>query len=111
MWLVTEHGFFNIVQSDGDEHDQLLTVKARRKDDLAIFADRIPSAKIEESDTADYRFRLKGPRELVSMVVNDMVEEIDYPRFKGRIAVVQRDRLPLYTAVWETLYHLQEVNP
>lgn len=50
MWLVTENGFFNIVQSDDDADKGLLTIKGRvhpiagtlaytRKDAISFFTD------------------------------------------------------------------------
>lgn len=109
MWLVTQHGFFNIVESDDDGDKGLLTVKARRREDLLEFqylmsAGRFP---IEESSAADYRFRIKAPRPLIEKAVGRMAELVDYPKFKPRAQEKHPDRSAIYFRVWNTLCSLQ----
>ncbi len=128
MWLVTQHGFFNIIQYDEDEPEDILTIKARRRVDLEslkatlmIFNewdDLIDGIKaedrytIETSDAADYRYRMKVRRKDVVELVKDMVDNIDYPKFKGRIMALpeQRDRHDIYLQVWDQLHLLQETE-
>lgn len=114
MWLVTQHGFFNIIQYDEDKEKDLLTIKARRRKDLVglstVFG--LANPRIEVSDAADYRYRLKEDRETVMDIVSSMVGKIDYPKFKSRILALpdQRDRHGIYLRVWETLMDLQDTE-
>lgn len=112
MWIVSQHGFYNIVQYEDDIAQDILTVKARREGDLVAFQTFLPetvvaTTEIETSDEADYRYRLKAPKDAVVNAVADMVDLINYSKTKGRIALVQPDRLLIYTQVWSDLYDLQ----
>jgi hypothetical protein len=110
MWLVTQHGFFNIVQSDDDAKKELLTIKARRREDLDAFGSIVPgsSGVIQESEVNDYRFRMKIPRECAVAAIAEMVGIIDYPKTKGRLAHTHPDRTSTYLTTWFNLLDLQD---
>lgn len=115
MWIVTQHGFFNIIQYPEDRADDLLTIKARRRVDLIGVKERYEDAisrEIEISDKADYRYRLKVPRKIAAHMIRATVMEIDYPKFKSRIMATpsQRDRHDIYLQVWDILHQLQETE-
>jgi hypothetical protein len=113
MWLVTQHGFFNIIQYEEDKPKDILTIKARRWTDLKrLKEDYHLKGTIEISDAADYRYRLKVIRPTVGMIVQSMVHQIDYPKFKSRIIALpeQRDRHGIYLRVWEQLFDLQDTE-
>jgi hypothetical protein len=106
MWLVTQHGFFNIVHSDSDS-DDILTMKARRKEDLVNLKKFILFKKIDESKSADYQFRAKARRIDIEGGIQKIISLIDYPKFKSRIHEVQPDRSDIYMNVWCDLSQLQ----
>jgi len=113
MWLVTKIGFFNIIQYPEDKAKDLLTIKARSRDDLENFNEFLPSlgeGKIEESHEADYRFRIKLPRQDAIYVVHCLVEQIDYKLTKPAIAEKYPERSGIYFSVWDRLYEIQELN-
>lgn len=114
MWLVTQHGFFNIIQYDEDKPD-LLTIKARRREDLVWATDELklmgaPAGPIETYELADYAYRIKAPKDDVMNLVAKMASSVDYDKFKGRIIEVQPDRHAIYLRVWQELYVLQETE-
>ena len=111
MWLVTKIGFFNIIQYDEDKADDLLTIKARSKEDLLNTQKYLPDiVEIEESSEADYRFRLKAPKLAVAGMIAALVEGIDYRLTKPSISKSFPERARLYFNVWDTLYHIQEID-
>ena len=112
MWLVTKIGFFNIIQYPEDIEKNLLTVKARSRKDLENFLVKLNSFSlktgfIEESEQADYRFRIKIPKSLVMETIAILVEEIDYRLTKPAISEDFPDRSGIYFNVWDTLYQIQ----
>ena len=107
MWLMTNFGFFSIVKKEGEEH---LTVRARVKQDLLNLKERyLPSiGAIEESAYADYRYRVRVPREAFAEVLKDIALDIDYPNFKNSVAKKQgKARARVYDDVWHRLMVLQ----
>jgi hypothetical protein len=112
MWIVTKIGFFNIIQQDSDENDEILTIKARSRADLEYVMGRIPviSNAIEESDKADYRFRIKAYRADVMKLIGHLVSEIDYGKTKPAITEKFPERAGTYLNVWDDLYAIQETH-
>lgn len=105
MWIVTKIGFFNIVCQD----KELITVKARSRDDLVKLEDYIPfDLEIEESDAADYKFRRKATRANVAAGIRQLVKEIDYPMTKPAITQWFPERREIYLNVWGDLLRIQE---
>ena len=108
MWLLTNFGFFSVVQKEGET---LLTVRARdRQDLLNLKASCLPSlGEIEESAHSDYRFRARVPREVFADALRQIVLDIDYPNFKNSVAARQgKARARIYGEVWSKLMALQE---
>ena len=111
MWLVTKIGFFNIIQYDEDKERGLLTVKARSRVDLENLKDFVPySSNIEESDTADYRFRIKALRREIRAGFATLINEIDYPKTKPVISADFPERSRIYFGVWDTLCEIQDAE-
>jgi N-methylhydantoinase A/oxoprolinase/acetone carboxylase beta subunit len=113
MWIITEDGFFNIVQYEEDRERDFLTLKARRRADLVaagadIYPAKPPKMYIEESEDADYKFRMKAPRKKVMSYVASYVGTIDYPKTKDALHAAHPDRDKIYLAVWDTLSELQK---
>lgn len=108
MWIVTKIGFFNIVCQDDDEKRERLTIKARSKDDLINVRGYIPfDGEIEESQVTDYRFRVKVLKRSALSLVEQLADEIDYPKTKPALAKKFPERSDIYLRVWDNLYHLQ----
>lgn len=110
MWLITELGFFSIVQKADDRDKGLLTVRSRVRADLeALAATHLPLVgAIEESSHTDYRFRAKARQADVAAAMARLAAGIGYSNFKCRVAHVQgHARADLYHDVWEVLYKLQ----
>ena len=107
MWLMTDFGFFSIVQKEGEQN---LTVRARVKQDLLNLKERyLPGLQaIEETQYADYRYRVRVQREIFAEVLRDIALDIDYPNFKNSVARRQgKARALAYEDVWQRLYGLQ----
>jgi len=107
MWLMTDFGFFSIVQKEGEQN---LTVRARVRQDLLNLKERyLPGLQaIEETQYADYRYRVRVPREVFAEALRDIALDIDYPNFKNSVARRQgKARALAYEDVWQRLYGLQ----
>ena len=107
MWLMTDFGFFSIVQKEGEAN---LTVRARVKQDLQNLKERyLPAVgAIEETEYADYRFRVCVPRQSFAEALREIALDIDYPNFKNSVARRQgKARARAYEDVWQRLYGLQ----
>ncbi|MHB2165616.1 NUDIX hydrolase [Alsobacter sp. R-9] len=110
MWLITDIGFFSIVQKPGDGPKGLLTVRARVRSDLeALVAKHLPAVgPIEESTNTDYRFRVKARQADVAAAMARLAAAIEYSNFKDRVAKTQGPaRAGVYHGVWDLLYTLQ----
>ena len=108
MWLVTQHGFFNVIQYPEDKKKNPLTIKARRKSDLIQIGKLIPLGKIEFSDRADYKYRAKAKRPDVQACMAEMIGKIDYDKTKSRLNEVHPDRSDIYLSTWGVLCELDE---
>lgn len=110
MWIVTPIGFFNIIQYPEDRPKGLLTVKARSKEDLELFNKHLAGGlvEIEESLTADYRFRLKAHHIEVANAIGYMVRDIDYSKTKPAISAMFPERSGIYLDVWDILRAIQD---
>ena len=110
MWLVTENGFFNIVQSDDDADKGLLTIKGRRIEDLEkikMLLGQHVASEIQTSYKNDYHFRIKADAAAVGDLVGHMVKSINYNKTKPRLHRRHPDRAGIYLSVWEELANLQ----
>lgn len=110
MWLVTDIGFFSIVEKPGDAEAGTLTVRARVRADLERLRDLyLPElGPISESGVNDYCFRARAPRADVAAAMSKAVESIQYSNFKSRVRQTQGPkRESLLHDVWHVLYRLQ----
>lgn len=110
MWIVTDRGFFSVV--DKGKPEGCLCIRARVREDLENLC-RLDSLRsyadtIEESALSDYRFRIYPKREDWSEAAADLSEQIDYDNFKSAVARRQgSERAGTYHRVWDILYGLQ----
>jgi hypothetical protein len=100
MWVFTNKAFLSIV-ADYDDPKRLL-VRGRFPDDIKTV---FPEAEVSETPEADYRFRAFLPRRIVAARLADVVNDIDYPNFKGSVG--QHWRHELYMKVWRILFSAQ----
>src|SRR5262245_49930592 len=111
MWLITNFGFFSIVQKPDDSAAGTLTIRARVKKDLEELQARYLSdlGPIEENKGTDYRYRAKALRNSIAVAILEAVRDINYANFKSSVVQQQgAERSHLYEEVWETLHQLQE---
>lgn len=103
MWIFLNNAFVSAV-AHRDKPDALM-VRARLRGDLeAIFPDL--AGQIEQTDRADYRFRVTITRERFAAVLADTARSIDYPNFKDSIADERRH--DAYFRVWSVMRNAQE---
>jgi hypothetical protein len=133
MWIMTNSGFYSIVEKEWDKADRTLTVRARRLSDLERFLDIAWSgagravlearpdhclepgtsvnwnAEIEIDDKADYRYRARVDRQGVSEALLRLVVGIDYDNFKNSVAAKGlSDHAKAYGSVWSAMMKLQD---
>ena len=111
MWLLTEIGFFSIVEKPYDRPRGTLTVRSRAKEDLYELGKKyLPTLnEIAEDERADYRFRATAKRQDVVAAVADITRNIKYPNFKDHIYNNQgSQREEIYSRVWTALKQIQD---
>ena len=113
MWLVTDIGFYSIVQKPWDIKEDTLTVRGRVKDDMNALYKLIPQqdqfTKITHNPMDDYAFRFRASRKAVAKAINKLVTNLKYENFKNQVTKTQgHDRSFLYHEVWDVLYQLQD---
>jgi hypothetical protein len=107
MWLLTNFGYFSIVQKLGDSD---LTVRSRVQADLEALRERyLPSLSPTVKGGGDYPYRAKASHAAVAEAAVEIVRDIHYPNFKNSVAEAQGDdRSGLYHEVWGTLRKLKD---
>jgi len=111
MWLMTQYGFYSIVQHKDDSEKFLVRARVRldldRLKDLAAL-----TTEIVELKDADYRYRIEISRNEMLRVLKLLGDAINYPNFKDRIADLpdQKPRLSQYHDVWATMRGMSETQ-
>jgi 8-oxo-dGTP diphosphatase len=111
MWVLTNFGFFSIVEKPEDKNAGTLTIRARVRSDLLSLRERyLPTmTEINEDKSHDYRFRVRAGREAVAVAMLRAAMDVDYSNFKNSVAKAQgHSREALYHKVWDVLYELQK---
>lgn len=111
MWILTNFGFFSVVQKPGDKAAGLITVRSRVRADLEnLRAQYLPDMGIIEEDAGtDYRYRARVPHQSFAQAAKKIALDVDYPNFKDSVAAQQgHKRAHIYHQVWDTLYNLEE---
>ena len=95
MWIFSRYGFFSIVaaRTGSDANDRIdpgrVMVRARVREHLTAlqdrFADRLGTAVIHESPTADYAYRLFVDKRAWADVLAALAEDVDYDNFKAEV--------------------------
>jgi ADP-ribose pyrophosphatase YjhB (NUDIX family) len=114
MWVITNFGFFSVVQKPDDAAGDTVTIRARVKSDLEALRQKyLPQlGNILQDAGIDYKYRAKALRLDFANALHHIVLNIDYSNFKDSVAKQQGSaRSHLYHNLWEVLYQLQEVPP
>jgi hypothetical protein len=111
MWVFTKDGFYSAVFDKYCQRDELM-IRTRCKDDLCLLSKKLKGyfdeSEIVESEHADYRFRMKVPKQSWAEYLSNSALDIDYANFKDH-AVTAGDglRKDAYYQVWTALYQWQ----
>jgi hypothetical protein len=91
MWLITNFGFFSIVEKSEDKGNDTLTVRARVRADLEELGKRyLPGmGAIVEHGGTDYPYRATASRAELAIAVLHATLDIDYSNFKSSVAKAQ----------------------
>lgn len=131
MWLMTDRGFYSIVEKEWDVEDQTLTVRARRREDIEEFISIVlvraarcslkpsrpelaapDSPFIEYDPDADYAWRIRATREAVTAAIGQLTADIDYSNFKTSVHEKGLDdHHAAYSSVWGVMQRLQHCGP
>ena len=137
MWIMTNEGFYSIVQKPWDREEFTLTVRARRREDIEAFLqmareiitsehhkdlEGIPLARethavnddgegaefIEHDLDSDYAWRIRLKSELVAVVLCRFVGRIQYDNFKNSVSEKgKHEHASCYSKVWSAMMGLQ----
>ena len=110
MWLITNLGFFSIVESPDDEYEEQLTVQSHRREDLDRLRDcAVPRlGPSTESESTEYLFQAKCSREELRAAFSELVGSIDYDNLCDVVKAQQgSQRFHLYFKVEHLLRELQ----
>lgn len=114
MWIVTDCGFFSIVQKPEDAAAGTLTVRAR----VCSHLDRLRELRLpelgptQEHAGSDYPFRAKAPRAAVAKGLASVVEALDYGNVKDACKKRIGDEFASALGkVWSTFNALQPTAP
>lgn len=112
MWLMTDIGFFSIVQKPADQALGRLTIRSRVRSDLEALCKRFGFVDAITEDTGtDYPYRVTAKKADVAAVLAQLATDIDYPNFKDRVKKVQgAARAAAYGDVWSVLYDLENTE-
>ena len=103
MWLMTTRGFSTVVEHR-DDADRLI-IRARCESDIAALAELVAGAPVRLAE-ADYAWRVEATRDEWQAAMRVLVEEIDYPNFKG--AVRDPAHHDAYLRVWGAMLALDD---
>ena len=104
MWIFLNNGYFSIVENSNNPTQ--LIVRARFKHDLeSTFGEH---GEISETPEKNYRFRMILDRSVVSEILKQKIEEIDYGSFRNSINPSDQGRIEAYSKVWKDTYYFQE---
>ena len=89
MWLITNFGFFSIVQKQDDSKLGTLTVRSRVLEDLESLKEQYfkqTMGEIQVNTGTDYKYRAKVPREAMAGAMSQIIKDLNYTNFKNSVA-------------------------
>lgn len=113
MWLYLNDAFVSIVQDRDDPTGNTLLVRARVRGDIERFLAGAgqPPPQVQETRRADYRFRVRVPRQTVACAVADAAQRIGYDNFKASVRGPEPERASrahAYGRCWQAMRDLQD---
>jgi hypothetical protein len=101
MWLMTQHGFYSIVEKNPGEFH----VRARERKDIENLVSRVPlkGATVIDTPDADYACRIIVGKEDVLTIMRFLGETLDYSNFKGKIDRTPDQKHKPYHEVWRVM--------
>ena len=110
MWLMTQRGFFSIVQDP--KNTSQFVVRSRSKRDLWNFCEDLGIDKkwIVETPNRDYPCRVFALKEEVGRWLAFQVGSLTYTNFKDHIHTLpdQKAKLTAYHDIWATMRKTEE---
>jgi hypothetical protein len=105
MWVFLNNAFMSIVQHRAQPRKVM--IRARFRGDLeTVFPDL--ADQVQETPTADYRFRLTVSKARLQKALSYQVARIDYDNFKGSVA--EQWRHDAYMGVWGVMWREQKAR-
>jgi hypothetical protein len=91
MWVITNCGFFSVVEKPDDKRERTLTIRARVRADLENLREGYLPAlgPISEDAGTDYKYRARAPRLALASALSQIALDIDYSNFKDSVAKSQ----------------------
>lgn len=88
MWLLTNFGFFSIVQKPEDIASRSLTIRSRVKGDLETLREKyLPQmGEILKNAGSDYKYRARVSKSDLAIALLQIGLDIDYSNFKNAFA-------------------------
>jgi len=111
MWLITDQGFYSIVQKPGDAPDYL-TVRARVAKDLDNLRTFVPElGRTVTGVGTDYPFRARVSKRALGAGLARMAQSLYYDNFKEQVGRTQGPkRMNVYGQVWANLRQLERLE-
>jgi hypothetical protein len=104
MWIFSVEGFISVVQDRTDPTGETMLVRARMREDIAQFAERV-GAHVRETPNADYPFRCSCSREDFRTWLDNQARWLDYPNFKSAVSVSKKKCRPKLRHARDSAYH------
>lgn len=101
MWLFSETGFVSAVQHR--DHPKSFIVRGRDRKSLEPLA-KFARAKIVETESADYPFRVVVSRKKFGAWVAEQIENLDYTNYKGRMYSTRPEFGNALHNVWDDMH-------
>ena len=114
MWLFTRHGFYSAVIKPDDETNNMVTLRARVKQDLnALREHYMPNlGEIIAGAGNDYPYRARIGREEFAEGMRRVAMDLNYGDFKSTIFAQQGPhRARVYGKLWRDLIELEDIQP
>lgn len=110
MWIMTMDGFYSAVEKPWDREDGHLTVRARCREDIDRLVAKLEVDAVPKfSESADYAWRVRVPREAWALYLVSATEDLSYDNFKDETKRrLGRERASVYGSVWARLLDLDD---
>jgi len=111
MWIMSQHGFYSIVQLN--QKPDTFLVRARHRQDLESLTKLAGlAAEIKHTPSHDYPYRIVVNGAEVQTIMARLGETIDYPNFKARIHELpeQENKNAAYMQIWSTMRGTQRTH-